>query len=143
MGLLVINTVFPLTPRKRAELKAIAGDFIERRPEELYVQAREITSEFGENSDETNQRMDDVLNRCGISDEDWQNDILVLCCCWNTAGIEMANIAILNAAERRKGAPICEMVFGSGLLCDRQPRTWNYQAVGLGGSIREVMGEVA
>jgi len=138
MGLLVINTLSPLTPSKRAELKAIVGDFVERRSDELYVRAREISSEYGENSDETNQRMDEVLDRSGISDEEWQNDILVLCCAWNTAGIEMANIAILNAIERRRGAPIKEMVFGSSQLCDRRPRTWEYP-VGLGGPLREVV----
>lgn len=138
MGLLVINTVKPLTPASRAELKSIVGDFTERRVKQLYVHAREAPVEFSENGDEMNQRMDEALDRCGISDAEWQNDILVLCCSWSTAGIEIANIAILNAVERRKGSPIREMVFGSGLLNDHQPRVWDYASVGLGGPVRNV-----
>jgi hypothetical protein len=148
MTLLVINTLNRLSTAKKRELEAIVGPFTEKCPtvdgDGLFAKAWHVLEELegddaSENSDAMKMAMDEVIARCRITDEEWeQNDILVLCCCWNTAGTEMRNIAILNAIERRKGEPIKEMVFGTSILWwDLEPRMWNYSQVGLGGPYRD------
>lgn len=117
MKTLVINTVWALTPPKRRELAGIIGDFEERRPEidgrSLWTHARRLINLLDQQ--EQIEQMDKIMQRCPISNVQWQQPVLVLLCVPNTAGMELAADLLCQAVARRKGDDVQYMIFGAGL----------------------------
>jgi hypothetical protein len=130
--LLAINCGDPLIRESHQKLQSIVGPFVEVRPafdgECLYYKSFEILEslpqgEASENSPAMREAMDAVVAEIPLTAEQWVTcDILVLLASnWNTAGIEIRQIATLRAFERRKRDVIRWMVFGNDMLTDDAP----------------------